>query len=531
MIRRIPIRSGDAIACKLASALSIENEEAAIESSTLDICRDFAFSSENAEDFGLWYLRSECFSKFQTSNQAEDRKRVAIDKFHKAESLAEDANSRLVDPWTRPNLTQRVWRRARALVHDILGPFPWESFPWACGFGPGASGSLRRADASHQKKWVASTHITAKAIPYYAAFKAWSTLDLPHKLVVVEANRVTTVPKSYKTDRVIAIEPDWNMFFQLGVGGLIRQRLQRWGILLREAQEINRGLAKLGSWTNSLATLDMSMASDTVSLALCEALLPDDWLKVLLDLRSDYGILPDGDVVRYSKISSMGNGNTFELETLLFYVLTLAVCGNGNRARVSVYGDDIICPSEHADAVVDVLKQAGFTPNLTKSFSDGPFRESCGGHYWRGTDVTPFYLRQPPSCQNDLIVLNNSIVTWLAARESRDLGMFRDVYQYVRRMVPRSLRGPYRLDGVLWDEWDRCCPKWNARYQAYSQMVVSRELRYSDVSESTGSYFFKLWVQNTEAETSWLARPLTREVLQTRSVCRDQWKQLPVRIA
>ena len=98
MIRRIPIRSGDAIACKLASALSIENDEAAIESSTLDLCREFAFSAENAEDFGLWYQRSECFSKFQTSNQSDDRKRVAIDKFYKAEKLADDANHRLVYP-------------------------------------------------------------------------------------------------------------------------------------------------------------------------------------------------------------------------------------------------------------------------------------------------------------------------------------------------------------------------------------------------------------------------------------------------
>ena len=48
---------------------------------------------------------------------------------------------------------------------------------------------------------------------------------------LTESNRLMTVPKNARTDRVIAAEPDWNMFFQLGLGASIRARLQKVGLL------------------------------------------------------------------------------------------------------------------------------------------------------------------------------------------------------------------------------------------------------------------------------------------------------------
>jgi len=526
------VRAGERTTLALASALFGE-DTLEIDPMIFDVSREFAFSSDNAEEFAYWYLRSECFSKFQPGDPDLEvaQERAAMERFMAAESDCKLANSQLVDIWTRPRLNLRVFKKARALIGGLLGRFPWEEFPWECRFGPGASGSLSRKRASHQNKWVLSTHITAEALPYYAAFWRWSTLDLPKKLTVVEGNRVTTVPKSYKTHRCIAVEPDWNMFFQLGVGGLIRRRLQRVGLLTPRAQEINQGLARLGSWTGSLATLDMSAASDSVSLALCEALLPEEWFAVLMDLRSPKGKLPDGSTVTYEKISSMGNGYTFELETLLFWALTLAVCGERNRERVSVYGDDIICPSEHAEDVVACLTEAGFRVNSTKSFWEGPFRESCGGHYWKGTDVTPFYLRRHPTTIGDFQVLGNAIVTWCANRSYSDLDVFQTVYNCVRREVPRALRGPYGISGVLWDEWDRCCPVWCKDTQSYRQKAIQRVHRYSDLSESVGAYLHKLWAKSPEVEASRLAQATSREKTTTLYLCRDQWRKLPVRLA
>lgn len=531
-LRPSKIRAGERATLALNRALFGEGDDV-VDLSVLDVCREFAFSSENADDFAYWYLRSECFSKFLPDDPELQgyREEAAMEKFMEAEHACGLANSRLVDVWTRARLDLPVWAKARALVGGVLGAFPWEQFPWECRFGPGASGSLTRKRASHQNKWVLSTHITAEALPYYAAFKRWSTLDLPENIQVVEGNRVTTVPKSFKTDRCIAVEPDWNMFFQLGVGSLIRQRLNRVGLLTPDAQAKNRALAQEGSRTGLLATLDMSSASDSVSLALCEALLPTEWFRVLMDLRSSRGVLPDGSHVTYEKISSMGNGYTFELETLLFWALTTAVCGERYQASISVYGDDIICPADRALEVMAILVEAGFKVNSTKSFWSGPFRESCGGHFWNGVDVTPFYLRRHPTTIGDFQVLGNAIVRWCSDRRALELDEFATTYNVVRREVPRSLRGPYGLSGVLWDEWDRCCPVWSKKTQSYRQAVIHREHRYALLSESLGAYLHKLWVVSPEVEASRLAQATSREKTTTLYLCRDQWRKLPVRLA
>ena len=90
----------------------------------------------------------------------------------------------------------------------------------------------------------------------------------------------------------------------------------------------------------------------------------------------------------------MGNGFTFPLETLIFWALTASAC-EGDVDSVSVYGDDIICPRERADDVIDTLTMCGFKINLEKSFVEGPFRESCGCDYYKGIDIRPFYKKEP----------------------------------------------------------------------------------------------------------------------------------------
>lgn len=531
MTHRVSRSQGDRTASLLAESLSIGDE--VLDPSLFDVCREFAFDSSSAADFSFFYLRAECMSKFNDgdANWAQTRVENAMSKFLSSELACADANARLVDPWSRSRLNQPVWRRARGIVSRILGSFPLADFPRRCSFGPGASGSLRRSAASHQNKWALSTHITEGALPYYLAFHRWADIGLPGRLTLVDSNKVTTVPKNYKTDRVIAIEPDWNMFFQKGVGELIRQRLQRFGVLLPDAQDKNRALARLGSWTGGLATLDLSNASDSISLGLCEALLPDDWMRVVYDLRSPKGAVGKGTTVTYEKVSSMGNGFTFELETLLFYALACAAGRKEDQYNVSVYGDDIICPTWAVDLTVSVLGEAGFTVNANKSFSEGPFRESCGGHYWRGEDVTPFYLKHHPDTMGDLIVLGNAIVKYRAQRREADLGPFKRVVRHIRRIVPRQLWGPYGCDGVLWSEWDMCRPLWDRDTQSYRQKRITRDHRYLDVSDHIGAYFHKLWTNVPELEASRLPRSLSRERMTTSYHDRDQWCQSPVRLA
>lgn len=532
MIHRIASSVKKSLVSSLSEDLDIPLPNSDGFAGYLELARDAAFRSNTPDEFYRWYLRSEVLSKYVGDSNSHLLKERALETFYASEESCKLANWRLADFETCSLVSPeniRILKKARRVVRSILGRFKLDELPRRCKFGPGASTSLRSRNASHQKKWQSSSHITAGALPYYRAFYKWARLDgLPDKVKIVDGSKVTTVPKSWKTERTIAIEPDWNMFFQLGVGSMIRSRLQRKGILLTDAQSRNRELARWGSWTGYLATLDLKAASDSVSLSLCEALLPSDWFKVLVDLRSHSCTMPDGKVVILEKISSMGNGFTFELETLLFYSLALAVCRRDDWKYVSAYGDDLIVPCKYFETMTDILNCCGFGLNETKSFAQGPFRESCGGHYFEGFDVTPFYQKYEPKTLGENITLGNKLVTH-SARFDDVIDVIK-TYRLVASRVPRKYRGPWGVSGVLWSEWDQSHPVWSKAFQSYRQLAVSVKHKYQDVSSWTGAYFHKLWLNSVEVEASRIPRPLRREKSVSLYFCRDQWRTLPVRM-
>lgn len=216
-------------------------------------------------------------------------------------------------------------------------------------------------------------------------------LDISYR---VTSGRLSFVPKTYKVHRSICVEPTWATVVQLGYGGVIRERLSRYNDI-PTGQDRNRRLARDGSVGNHLATIDFSMASDTISRELVYALLPFDWASALWQCRTGtvyYGDCP----IHLQKWSSMGNGYTFELETLIFYALALSCVeyfGLGKSEDVSVYGDDVILPSQAAPYFMELTEILGLIPNKEKTYVDGPFRESCGADYFRGVDIRPWYLK------------------------------------------------------------------------------------------------------------------------------------------
>jgi hypothetical protein len=255
-------------------------------------------------------------------------------------------------------------------------------------------------------------------------------------------NRVTTVPKTAQTDRLIAIEPHWNIYFQLGVGQMLRRRLRRVGIDL-STQEVNRQGALLGSRTGTTATIDLSNASDTVSLELVRLLLPPGWVKVMEMLRSTSSFWPDTETwEKNHKFSSMGNGFTFELETLIFWAIAKSVAElTGDLSKVPVYGDDILVPSSCFSVTCDWLEYFGFEVNTKKSYGSGLFRESCGMNAFGGIDITPFRLTNFRTLSDAYVAYNALLSRGLVSSAHT-----------VLRLIPRPLRrfGPETLgDSVL----------------------------------------------------------------------------------
>ena len=412
--------------------------------------------------FRLYYLKAEGLKRYQRGAiAASERRNKAIAKFREAEHSCGSANVRLHDVMNKPIDEEiRKWLgRAQTVVTGMLGCINVENLPRHAAFSGGASTEHTRLESHPSKKWGAGSHITRKALPYGLAFWRWSNVEglLPEgfnpQFQIRESNEVFTVPKNFERDRTCGKEPTWNMFFQKGVGSMIRERLQLEGLLSPDAQEVHARLAREASIDRKHATIDLAAASDTISLALCELLLPPRLLKLVMDLRSDLGEV-DGVEFPYEKVSSMGNGYTFELETALFYALARAVCGNG--AKVSVYGDDIIVPVEYADSLEKLFRFCGFETNTDKTFTIGPFRESCGGHFFDGKDVTPFYVEQLPRNIPEVIDLHNRALAWAERHGSSDPVL--PILREARRLVPRKYWGPRSESGVLWCEWDEARP-------------------------------------------------------------------------
>ena len=222
-------------------------------------------------------------------------------------------------------------------------------------------------------------------------------------------SKLVTVPKNSKTDRTIAIEPGINLWFQKGIGTLIRRRLLRAGIDLSD-QTINQKKCRTASQFNDCATVDFSSASDTISIAIVEELLPPRWFVLLDSFRtSSYSL--DGKSTKLQKFSSMGNGFTFELESLIFYAIAVACARlrGASENQISVFGDDVILPKSIFDFYSATCNDLGFTVNIQKSYSTGYYRESCGAHYWNGVDIKPIFLKKELHGKSEVLKFTNNV--------------------------------------------------------------------------------------------------------------------------
>jgi hypothetical protein len=79
-------------------------------------------------------------------------------------------------------------------------------------------------------------------------------------------------------------------------------------------------MAKEGSVSGEIATIDLSDASDRVSLALVEELFGFNpgFLRFLKLSRSPFAQLPGGELVLLNKFASMGSALTFPVEAMVF---------------------------------------------------------------------------------------------------------------------------------------------------------------------------------------------------------------------
>ncbi len=379
-----------------------------------------------AHSFKRDYACVAFLSKWKGLNTGIDLDAVALQSFQRSEDRCRQTNARFRNLATLANpALHSILHAAQRKIAMVLGDLRLSDVVDKCGFGPGATIELPRRHAQVDRKiGELPIAVSRTALPMFSAVLAddlhWSAAILgrvpegdfclcPDVFVLTDECKIDTVPKSAKTNRIIAVEPRGNGFLQKGIGGYIRRRLRRVGIDLDD-QGRNQLLAKL-AWSRNLATLDLRAASDTVSKEVVYHLLPFDWASLMDKLRSRLARLPNGDKVVLEKFSSMGNGFTFELETLIFWAISSAVSERHVRnGVVAVYGDDIIVDSVVSEELVQALDLCGFEVNSSKSFTSGRFYESCGKHYFDGVDVTPAYQKNLIDTPSEAIRCGNRLI-------------------------------------------------------------------------------------------------------------------------
>lgn len=259
--------------------------------------------------------------------------------------------------------------------------------------------------------------------------------------------RVITVPKTLKTPRIIAIEPTCMQYMQQGILRSIRDSVEResrgaytnngYGLIGFEDQDPNRFMAQIGSRDGTLATLDLSEASDRVSNQLVRTMTSrfPHLFEGLDACRSRTADVPGHGVIRLAKFASMGSAVTFPIEAMVFSSivmmgiasslkrpLTPSLCEE-MREQVRVYGDDIIVPVSHVTSVLEHLEAFGLKVNRRKSFWNGKFRESCGKEYYDGEDVSiARFRRELPSELSHVEAIVSTVST---RNQFYELGMWK----------------------------------------------------------------------------------------------------------
>jgi hypothetical protein len=435
------------------------------------------------------YLCYSYLSKFEGYVDTDNLADEAISSFLQTEQVVGKVNHFLAYGSAKSGV-EGIISDARRKVIRILDrvdltcdKFPYKEFIEGCDWGPGATATLKSRDARLDKKILERPlSVTSRALPYMRSyisydtsmgsarlgFQAESYSPLPCEFQVVEYDRFTTVPKNWKTRRSIAIQPTANLFLQKGIGRMIRNRLRRDGIDLDD-QSRNQILASR-AFKDGYATIDLAKASDSVSSELVDLLLPPSWVIPMRDLRTRFTKIGD-HMHHLNKFSAMGNGFTFELESLIFYSLLYATIRCEARdfeSEIAVYGDDLIVHQKHFKRVVEVLNYCGFSINDDKSFSEGHFFESCGKHYFGGFDVTPVFQKKIVNSLPEAMRCSNRLFRWAHFSEGfldrRVRLAWEASVSYADRFLDFGFRkklkvlprAPYYLEGddyILWPDF------------------------------------------------------------------------------
>lgn len=279
----------------------------------------------------------------------------------------------------------------------------------------GSGSTAERVSQGGEKAFLNGTNRAIDTMHLSLGVEDTSSLQQPWYINTEVGNmaEMLFVPKNWSTYRGVNMEPVGMMFHQQGAMYSIYQYLKAFDKVecgLRrhycvDTEHKNRELAQVGSINGTYATIDLSAASDSVSDSLVKEWFDNSCLRHYVEyLRTPYvryknKMYGTTSIYRLDKFAPMGSALCFPIESIVFAAI-VEVCLRhtpGANPHYRVYGDDIVCDVRLVPELLERLRRFGFTPNVDKSFyNDDPssdfFRESCGGEYLNGFDITPIRI-------------------------------------------------------------------------------------------------------------------------------------------
>lgn len=300
-------------------------------------------------------------------------------------------------------LVREIMFRAKGWIDHLLGDYDLDEHLRHCYWPKKASVGVPQRKATLENRWLmeitgSKPHLDWFDHIYLPWFGHAEEIRNKLDLVCVEHLSAILVNKTYKSKRMIVPNTSVGGLYTNGLGAVIVNRLAGAGYDVKVLPDVHKRLARQASKDGLSATIDQTMASDNILVQAIELVFPMRWAKALLFGRIDL-LAVDDEIITTPTLSTMGIGYTFPVQMVLFLGLTHAVLdfweeirGSVQNPRISCFGDDLICPVEILPTLRHVFESLGLLINEEKSFWKGPFRESCGGDYYRGFDVRPAFI-------------------------------------------------------------------------------------------------------------------------------------------
>ena len=418
-----------------------------------------------------------------------------------------------------------------SFVSATLGSY--DPTDWRFRHGPGAISEVTGPSNKYcWKDWPDRLESEFPIADYgFHSFSSWAGSSFTIRQDLGSAripshSRMVAVPKSYSKPRLIAAEPSAHQWCQQSIWRYFKRRTKASWIneFVRFGdQTLNQLLCVRGSMDGSLATVDLSAASDRVSCHFVGQLFRGNpgllralrasrthWVKQNLTRK-----LPEFSELR--KFSTMGNACTFPVESIGFLCVALASVVTTRKLRptprniyrlageVAVFGDDIVIPNDSRELFVKALEVLHFKVNSAKSFWTGRFRESCGIDSFGGVVVTPaywksFYNGKPESLASTVESSNNFYKKFMV-----------ETSRHLASTLPKGLPVVAQRSGILGLQCrsdvrnDRLRSRYNQALQRQELYVLSLVTTQRKVQTGDDSMLFQYFTEQPDPFSKWTA--------------------------